>query len=430
MQRIRSMRLRFGGAVLAVACVSLGFVAAAADAPVWTRQIGTKGDEAALGVATDGKGNVYLAGTTDGSLCGDNHGKADAWVAKYDADGNRQWLRQPGTAEDDSAAGVAADGAGNVYVVGHTYGVFGGGQNAAGNVWMAKYDAKGARLWVRQFGTTAGDDAATGVATDHAGNVYVTGYTYGPLGGLFRGGETDGWVAKYDANGNRLWARQIGTREGDGAYGVTTDAVGNVYLTGSTSGSLGGANQGRADAWVAKYDAYGNRRWIRQLTDSELSAGFNDVGNSVATDRLQNVYVAGSSAACCGPAQFLSSYGWVAKYDAQGHWQWTHTLDFGGGWASATSVATNADGDIYLAGYTRPGSPHPFNITDAWVAKYNAAGTQAWAWRVGLSNRDDAAGGVATDNSGNFYLAGATAGAFAGPYHGGADAFLVKYADR
>ena len=51
-----------------------------------------------------------------------------------------------------------------------------------------------------------------------------------------------------------LWVRQLGTESTEFANSVATDAAGNVYLTGSTLGSLGGANRGDADAWVAKYD--------------------------------------------------------------------------------------------------------------------------------------------------------------------------------
>jgi Beta-propeller repeat len=60
-------------------------------------------------------------------------------------------------------------------------------------------------------------------------------------------------VAKVDAAGHQLWVRQLGTADGDNAKGVATDGDGNVYLTGYTDGSLGGANQGYSDAWVAKY---------------------------------------------------------------------------------------------------------------------------------------------------------------------------------
>ena len=106
-------------------------------------------------------------------------------------------------------------------------------------------------LWVRQLGTETWD-IALGVATDAAGNVYLAGSTRGSLGGA-NSGRDDAWVAKYDAAGHVLWKRQLGTNTSDNASGVATDAAGNVYLAGSTHGSLGGANRGSNDVWVAKY---------------------------------------------------------------------------------------------------------------------------------------------------------------------------------
>jgi Beta-propeller repeat len=166
------------------------------------------------------------------------------------------WVRQLGTAVFDGALGVATDVAGNVYLTGDTHGSLGGANRGPSDAWVAKYDAAGNQLWVRQLGT-ASYDAASGVATDGDGNVYLTGRTYGSLGGANRGG-SDAWVAKYDAAGHQLWVRQLGTADYtddgiDDAFGVATDGEGNLYLTGWTLGSLGGANRGGSDAWVAKY---------------------------------------------------------------------------------------------------------------------------------------------------------------------------------
>ena len=111
---------------------------------------------------------------------------------------------------------------------------------------MAKYDAAGHVLWKRQLGTED-YDSAYGVATDAAGNVYLTGET-----GLARRRQSrrqDAWVAKYDAAGHVLWKRQLGTADDDFAYGVATDAAGNVYLTGD-------------DRWLARRRQSRTRRCL------------------------------------------------------------------------------------------------------------------------------------------------------------------------
>ena len=86
------------------------------------RQLGSGSSERANGVAVDTDGTVYLTGWSWGSLGGPSQGSADTWLAKYDTDGHPQWRRQFGTWAFDAANAVATDGAGNVYLAGFTQG--------------------------------------------------------------------------------------------------------------------------------------------------------------------------------------------------------------------------------------------------------------------------------------------------------------------
>ena len=99
-------------------------------------------------------------------------------------------------------------------------------------------------------------DESNGVSADGLGNVYISGFTSGSLGGPNAGG-TDAFVSKYDAAGTLQWTRQLGTSADDVSYGVSADGLGNVYISGCTGGSLGGPNAGGNDAFVSKYDAAG-----------------------------------------------------------------------------------------------------------------------------------------------------------------------------
>jgi hypothetical protein len=148
-------------------------------------------------VATDGKGNVYITGGTSGSLGGPQQGYEDAWVAQYSAAGVLRRKRQLGSADFDRANGVATDGKGNVYIAGQTSGSLGGPNQGSGDAWVAQYSVAGALRWTRQLGTADGD-WASGVATDGDGNVYITGSTMGSLGGPNQGYE-DAWIAQYSA---------------------------------------------------------------------------------------------------------------------------------------------------------------------------------------------------------------------------------------
>jgi hypothetical protein len=106
--------------------------------------------------------------------------------------------------------------------------------------------------WTRQLGTSE-DDISLGVATDGDGNVYISGWTEGSLGGTNFNQLADAWLAKYSAEGALRWKRQLRTSGYDYSLGVATGGKGNVYISGGTTGSLGGAQQGGADAFVAKY---------------------------------------------------------------------------------------------------------------------------------------------------------------------------------
>jgi Beta-propeller repeat len=75
---------------------------------------------------------VYIAGYTRGSL-----GEPDTWVAKYSATGALRWERQFETAESDGASGVAADGDGSVYIAGSTRGSLGGPNQGDGDAWIS-----------------------------------------------------------------------------------------------------------------------------------------------------------------------------------------------------------------------------------------------------------------------------------------------------
>src|SRR5437762_3541924 len=134
------------------------------------------------------------------------------------APGDIDWLRQFGSDFTGSGQGldparaVAADG--NVYVVGDLPHAL-PGQTSAGGVdaYVRKYDAAGAELWTRQFGTAV-NDFPGGLAADASG-VYVAGSTHGTLPGQTSAGDEDAFVRKYDAAGTELWTRQFGTDSTD-----------------------------------------------------------------------------------------------------------------------------------------------------------------------------------------------------------------------
>ena len=230
---------------------------------VWTRQIGTEVRDWAFGVAVDATG-VYVAGFTDGTLPGQTSaGSTDVFVRKYDTNGTELWTRQFGTSSAEEARGTAVDASG-VYVVGYTVGTLPSHTGAGGaDAFVRKYDVNGNELWTHQFGTAA-RDLAVGVAANGTG-LYVAGYSSGALPGQISAGGTDAFVRKYDVQGKELWTRQFGTPATDLALGIAVDAS-TVYLAGATSGALPRQiSAGGTDAFVRTYDVNGQELWTRQF---------------------------------------------------------------------------------------------------------------------------------------------------------------------
>lgn len=154
------------------------------------------------------------------------------------------WKRQLGSSGEDVSYDVATDSLGNVYITGGTDGSLAGPNNAGRDGWVAKYNSSGALVWKQQLGLLGDVVEFRSVATDSLGNVYVSGVTNGSFARAHQGGFTDAVVVKYNSSGNLVWKRQLGASTNDESLGVATDNNGNIYISGETTGSLGGVHQG------------------------------------------------------------------------------------------------------------------------------------------------------------------------------------------
>ena len=143
--------------------------------------------------------------------------------------------------------------------------------------------------WSRSVGS-ANDDYALEVSVSPDGNyVYITGHTRGDIDDITKNGNTDIFIAKYDANGNKLWVKLLGTEADDYGAGITISPNGDfIYITGDTAGNLGGSsNKGGPDIFIAKYDANGNVIWVKLL-----GTGNEDIASNI-TLYSNSAYITG-----------------------------------------------------------------------------------------------------------------------------------------
>ncbi len=287
-------------------------------------------------------------------------------------------LGGPGT---NTAHDVAVDGSGNVVVVGLFTGTMTiGGQvlTSAGaqDIFLAKYDATGAHLWCKRFGGT-GNDVAKAVAINVAGDVILTGHFRGPVtfGGapLAGRGLQDVFVAKFDAAGVHQWSQWYGSAGSDEGQDIVVDASGNVVVTGQYTGliNFGGGDTpafGSLDMFVVKLNAAGGYLWSKGIGNVNP-----DVGNGVAVDALNNVFVTGmfTNTVNFGGSP-LTSVGsndvFVVKYDGDGVHQWSTRL--GGPTGDAgQEIGVDASGDVVVTGI----------YNGAFLVKYDTDGVQEWS---------------------------------------------------
>jgi hypothetical protein len=421
------MRSRRGSRALApvLALLLTGLVSAAvlgAGEARWTRQFGTAHRDEITSVAVDRSGNVYVAGFTEGDLGRSNLGDQDAFVRKYTAGGKRRWTRQFGTGARDVINSVAVDRSGNVYVAGSTEGSLGRSNLGDWDAFVRTYTAGGKVRWTRQFGSDK-YDAIDSVVIDGSGNVYVAGSTEGALPGQSTKGGQDAFVRKYTAGGKVRWTRQFGTDNLDFISSAAVDGSGNVYVAGFTEGDLGRSNLGREDAFVRKYTPSGQRRWTRQFGSDK-----DDAIHSVAVDRSGNVYVAGFTEGDLSRSNLGNRDAFVRTYTARGKQRWTR--QFGTAlWDVIRGVAVDGSGNVYVAGFTEDALPGQSTKggTDAFARKYTAGGRRRWTRQFG-SDMSDLAAAIAATRSARVYVAGLTFGALPGKASkGDRDAFVRGY---
>jgi len=407
-------------AIAVAFCFAVVALDASAQEQTWIRQTGTGAADAAQALCPDGAGGVFVGGSTQGSLGGGNAGNWDAWLARYDDSGNQTWIRQLGTSAIDHVSSLATDGAGGVFIAGSTQGSLGGGNAGNYDPWLAHYDGSGNQTWIRQFGIE-GRDEVSALAPDGAGGVYIGGTTGGALGGGWAG-SIDSWLARYDASGNRTWIRQIGTSGVDAAYGLASNGAAGVYFAGWTSGSLGGANAGVRDAWLARYDASGNQSWIRQFGTST-----NDDTSALTPDGAGGAFIGGHTQGSLGGGSAGDWDAWLARYDASGNQSWirqfgTATTDF------AYALCPDGAGGVFYCGKTFGDfSGGNAGSYDTWLAAYDSSGNQTWITQFGTTTYEEARA-LASDDAGGAFIAGFTAGSLGGPNAGGDDAWLALYA--
>lgn len=419
-------------------------------------------------VTFDSSNNSYIEGITTGSPLGGAqgtqygaNGTQDAYIAKFDNSGNFIWSSQLGQAgQSQVQSGIGIDPAGNLYGTGYTDGtVLGGAQgfqygaHGVFDLFAMKFNSAGVLQWARQLGLAGNLTFSWGGTTDSSGNSYGVGSTSGTvLGGAFgtqQGvhGTNDGYIAKFDTNGNLTWVTQLGI-----AGQVTTnsdtiiDGSGNLYTTGSTGGTVLGGGlgaqygvHGNEDVTIYKSGPAGNLIWVRQLG----IAAVNTVGSGVGFDSSGNLYVLGQTAgSVLGGAQGLQ-YGthgtqdiFLAKFDSTGNFLWSRQLGLAGNITTPAGISVDSLGTSYVNGNSTGsvlggalGTQYGTHGTnDAFTAKFDTNGNLIWVSQIGSAGVSTNGSGITLNSLGSLFVVGQTAATLGTQFgaHGSFDAILFQ----
>lgn len=273
----------------------------------WAQLYGGTLNDIANNLVIDNNNNVIITGatfssnfiTTNGAPQREFAGVRDAFALKFDPNGDRLWATFLGGNGDDQAFGIAVDVNSNIYLSGSTesnnFPVSGGAQqrnsNGGTDVFLTKLSPGGQILASTYFGSS-GNETSFGLTVTFDNKLAVIAQTSSTTGlsspsafqTAYGGGSRDGLLAKFDLELRREWVSYIGGQDIEDINGITTDRIGNVYITGGTrsanfptvspiQANYGGAN----DAFVACIST------TNQLTFSSFYGGAQiEIGRGIA----------------------------------------------------------------------------------------------------------------------------------------------------
>lgn len=361
-----------------------------------------------------------------------------------------QWTLVSGGANTDSAESVAVDGQGNVYHAGSFRGTVdfdpgpgvdnkssGGGDD----IFITKTNADGSYAWAKTIGTST-TEIAHGIAVDLNGNIFVVGeylsltVDFDPGTGAdsrSRAGSNTAFLTKLNTDGSYGWTRTFGGNQPTVAYGVATDAIGNVFVTGWFNGGVNfdreGAGDNRSpvggyDVFLTKILANGAYGWTRTFGSIYFDSAY-----SVSADANGAAYVTGyiKGATDFNPGSVSdvhSSAGgadvFITKINGDGGYAWSRTFGGSGDEQGKGVTVDNSGEEVYLTGWFSgsvdfdPGSATDSRNSnggaDVFLTKLTTDGNYAWTRTLGGAGQDEGRA-IARTNANGILIAGTFAGA-------------------
>ena len=374
----------------------------------WTKLIGDNGSQRGNGIVAGSDGSIYIAGNDGGN----------AFVSKYNSNGNLQWEKDISSLYwngDIEANAIAIDSNDTVYITGRD----------KEKVFIRKIYSDGSSGFRVDFETSGGSsfrtyDSGNAISVDSDGSIYVAGLAKGNWEGETNYGHWDAFLLKTDSNGDKLWARNLNFRvlnyKNDEAHAIDIGPDGSVYVVGDTTAGVdwSGTDHDNWNSFLMKFNSDGDEIW-----EKVIGEGAAEFGRAVLAAQDGSIYIAYTG----------GSTTYLAKYNSSGVELWKQSYSTT---SYELSLTEGSDNSIYIAGSQYSNQPEldgqqPNGNGDAFISKIDPNnGAKEWTKLIGTgaSDRSEA---LATGSDGSIYIAGYTFGDLDGQTNSGnEDAYLMK----
>ncbi|MFN6038081.1 MAG: SBBP repeat-containing protein, partial [Bacteroidota bacterium] len=321
------------------------------------------------------------------------------------------------------------------------------------DMFLLKFSPSGILIWATYYGDT-GQEFPYSIEIDKNGNAFVVGWTdsgnfpvqNAGINSYYQsnlGGLRDAFILKFQNNGTRLWASYYGGAGSDYAYGLCSDTLGNIWITGGTDSPnfptfnggtfFQGSNAGGSDAFILKFDNVGV-----PLLATYYGGALSDEGHCVATDINGNVFVSGETFSLNFGTQssgfyFQSSYAgsgdaFILKFSPSGSRLWASYYG-GAGYDTGASICNDNQGNVFVLGSSESTNFPLQNsgtffqgtsagLSDAFLLKFDNNGTRLWATLMGGGDYENfwTFDNAEVDNCNNLYFTFTTFGSNSFPY--------------
>ncbi len=428
----------------------------------WTKSLGSINSEKGKTVKTDNAGNIYIAGDYRDTInfaedwgstdIKTNRGVNNSFIMKINNDGTYGWTKTIRGVDYDQINNLSIDNMNNIYFISTVrksivnFAEDWGGNdlktNSGGSsVTITKINNDGTYGWTKVVHDTTISGGIC-ITIDDSRNIYLTGLCYGIMnfagdwGGVDNKtnfGKSDAFIMKINNDGTYGWTKIIGGPGKDAGTSITTDDIGNIYVTGYIASNMlknfaedwGGVDykncNGIEDMFITKINNDGSYGWSKIIGMPSFIT--NARGNGIVTDNDNNIFISGrcgaqiNYAADWGGTDIKTNYsGSIAliKINNDGTYGWTKILIGGFRLNEFNNMSIDAYNNIYIVGncmgdlnfatnWNKDDIKYSYGNTDIFMTKINSDGSYGYSKRIGGLDIDYGKG-VTIDKNGYIYI--------------------------